>query len=144
MIWQAFHWLLLGAWALAAVVTAIQFAFDALAADARGARLPARSLLSAVRLFIRCGVIFSTVVVFAAIFDTVDRIWDFSFKPLSYDLTAYSGFVKKALLGAVLWIGFIMVVRLLDRLLDRFLPNGPADRTPTAQNSSDERVANGS
>jgi len=132
MTLQVLPWLLLGAWALAVVVAVIKLAFDVLAADARGARLPPGSLLSAVRTCVRCGVIFTSVVVFATIFETINKIWDLSFKPFSYDLTAYSGFVKKAVLTAVLWIFFIMVVRLLDRLLDKLLPNGPANGTPTA------------
>jgi len=132
MTLQVLPWLLLGAWALAVVVAVIKLAFDVLAADARGARLPPGSLLSAVRTCVRCGVIFTSVVVFATIFETINRIWDLSLKPFSHDLTAYSGVVKKAILGIGCWICIVMVVRLLDRLLDKLLPNGPADQTPAS------------
>lgn len=143
MTLQVLFWLLLGAWALAVAIGLTKLAFDVLAADARGARLAARSVLPAVRTCIQCGVIFSTVVVLAMIFDTIDKIWDLSFKPFSYDLTAYSGLVKRVVLGVVCWICFVMVVKLLDRLLDWLFPNGPDQ--PNADGGKQQRqgVANG-
>jgi hypothetical protein len=140
---QSLFWLLLGCWALAVVVTVFKLAFDVLAADARGARLPARWLASAGRTFVRCGVMFTSLVVFAAIAKTIDENWDLSLKPFSYDLTAYSGSVKQAVLSVGVFICLMMINRFLDRLLDKVLPNGPANRTPTAGNTNDRaRPAN--
>jgi hypothetical protein len=138
---QLLFWLLAGCWALAVVVTVFKLAFDVLAADSRGARLPAGWLLSAVRTFVRCGVFFTSLVVFAAIANTIDEIWDLSLKPFSYDLTEYSGSVKRALLSVGVFICLKMINRLLDRLLDKLLP--PVNRTPTAENSNNRRVTNG-
>jgi hypothetical protein len=134
---QSLFWLLLGSWALAVVVTVFKLAFDVLAADARGAKLPAGSLRSAVRTCVRCGVMFTSLVVFAAIAKTIDEIWDLSLKPFSYDLTAYSGSVKQAVLSVGVFICLMMVNWLLDRFLDKLLPDGQANRTPTVENSND-------
>jgi hypothetical protein len=141
MTLQVVFWLILGGWAVAAVLGLIQLAFAALAADARGIRLPARSLPAALRNPVRFGVIFTSVAVFSAIFQAINESWDLSFKLFSYDLTAYSGSVKEAVLVAGVWICSAIVFTFVDRFLDRRLP--PADRTPTAQDSNDRRVANG-
>jgi hypothetical protein len=37
----------------------------------------------------------------------------------------------------------MIVFKLVDRVLDKLLPNEPANPTPTAENSNDRRVANG-
>ena len=123
---QSLVWLLLGCWALAAVAAVFKLALDALAADARNAKLPAGWRLSAVRTFIRCGVFFTSLVVFAAIAKTIDETWRLSLKLFSYDLTAYGGSVKQAVLCLGVFICLAMINRLLDRLLDKLLPNGPA------------------
>lgn len=130
--------LFLLAWAVAAVVALTRLGFDVLAADARGVRLPAQSFRSAVRTCVRCGVAFSLPAVFFTIFGTVEESWDVGFKPFSYDLTPYSGFVKRGVLCAVFGICFVMAMSLADRLLDKLLPNGPA-----VENTDDRRVANG-
>jgi len=127
-----FFCLLLGPWALAVVVTAIKLAFDALAADARNAKLPPGSLRSAGRDCIHYGVIFTGFAVSTMIFKTIDGMWHFSLKPLSHDLAAYSGFVKKVVLGAGSSMCFVLIVALLTGLLDKLFPNGPANSTPTA------------
>jgi hypothetical protein len=132
---------LLLAWAVAGVLALTKLAFDALAADARGARLPTRSLRSAVRRCVRCGVALSMPAVFFPIFGTIN--WAISFKPFSYEITAYSGFAEQVVLGVGFWIYFVMAITLVDRLLDKLLPNGPATRTPTAESSNDRGVANG-
>ena len=129
---QSFFWLLPFCWALAVVVTAFKFACDVLAADARGAGLPPGSLLSAARNGIRCGAIFTIILGWAVIFDTIDKTWALSLRPFSYDLTAYSGLVKKTVITVGCWMGFIMAIRLLDGLLERLLPDGPANPTSTA------------
>jgi hypothetical protein len=134
-------WFLL-AWAVAVVVALAELALDVLAADARGAKLPARSLRSAVRTCVRCGVAFSMPVVVFPIFGTIEN-WDISFKLFSYDLTAYSGPVERVVLVAGFGICFVMVIGHVDRLLDKLLPIGPADRAPTAENSNDRGAANG-
>jgi hypothetical protein len=141
---QSFFWLLLGGWAVALIVALIKLAFDALAADARGARLPARSLLSAVRTFVKCGAVVTGVVAFSMIIETINETWELSFKLFSYDLTAYSGSVKRVVLIAGVWIGSTIVVQLADRLFDKLLPDGPANQTTTAENSNagEQRTAN--
>jgi hypothetical protein len=121
---QLLFWSLLGCWALAVVAAA----FDVLVADARGARLSAQSLLSAVRICVRYGVVLTSGVIFGTMFETINKIWDLSFKPFSYGVGL---------------ICFIMVISLVGRLLDRLLPNDPANRTPTAENGNDSGVANG-
>ncbi len=138
-------WLILGAWAPAAVVGLIQLAFAALAADARGARLPARSLLPALRNPIRFGVICTSVVVFSAIFQAINEAWDLGFTPLSYDVRAYSGTVKTVVLVAGVWICSAIVFKLVDRRLDKLLPNEPANRTPMtgSRNGNERRLTNG-
>jgi hypothetical protein len=128
--------LLLGCWALAVVAALIKLAFDVLAADARGAKLPARWPLSVVRNCVHCGVVFMSIVVFAAIFKTIDEIWDLSLRPFSYDLTAYNESVKQAVLSIGCFICLMAVNRQIERLLDRLLPNGPASRTQGNSNDS--------
>jgi len=140
---QVLFWLLLGCWALAVFVAVARLAFDVLAADSHGARLPAGSLPSAVRSCLRCGVVFSIVVVLSTIFKIIDDSWDFSFEPFSYDLTAYSGSVKRAVIGAGFFICFLVVNSLVNRLLDKFLPNDPANLTPTVENRNHRGAANG-
>jgi hypothetical protein len=116
-------------------VAVIKLSLDALAADARNAKLPAGWLLSAVRTFVRCSFFFTSLLVFAAIAKTIDETWDLSLKPFSYDLTAYSGSVKEAVLSVGVFICLAMINRLLDGFLDKLLPNSPANRTPTVENS---------
>jgi hypothetical protein len=77
--------------------------------------------------------------VFGAIAKAIDEIWDLSLEPFSYDLTAYSGSVKRAVLSAGVFVCLVMI----NRLLDKLLPDGPANRAPTAEDSNDRRVANG-
>ena len=124
---QPLLWLLPGCWALAVVLALVKLTFDVLAADARGAGLSVQLLRSAVRTCVSCGAVFSCVAVFSAIFKTIDETWDLSLTPFSCDLTAYGGFVKRAVLGAGFFICLTIAHRLLDRLLDRLLPNGPAE-----------------
>jgi hypothetical protein len=81
--------------------------------------------------------------VFSAIAKAIDEIWDLSLEPFSYDLTAYSGSVKRAVLSAGVFVGLVMINRLLDTLLNRPLPNVPANRTPTVEGRNDRGVANG-
>jgi hypothetical protein len=143
MTLQVVFWVVLGGWAVAAVLGLIQVAFAVLAADAPGAGLPARSLLPALRNPVRFGVMFTSVVVFYAIFRAINETWDLSFTLFSYDLTAYSGTVKQAVLVAGVWICSAIAFKFVDRLLDQLLPNEPANQTPPAENSNDRRVANG-
>ena len=143
MTLQVVSFLILGGWAVAAVLAVIQLAFDALAADARGARLPARSLLPVLRNPARFGFMFTSVVVSSAIFQAINETWDLSFTLFSYDLAPYSGSVKRAVLVGGVWICSMIAFKLVDRLLDKIWPNEPADRTPTAENSNDRRVASG-
>jgi hypothetical protein len=140
---QVVFWLILGGWAAAAVLGLLQLAFAALAADARGARLPARSMLPALRNPVRFGVIATSVVVFYAIFQAINATWDLNFKLFSRDLAAYSGSIKEAVLVAGVWICSAIAFSFVDRLLDRLLPNDAANRTPTAESSNDRRAANG-
>ena len=140
---QLLFWLLLGCWALAVIVAVARLAFDVLAADAHGARLPAGSLPSAARSCLRCGVVFSIVVVLSTIFKTIDDSWDFSFEPFSYDLTAYSGSVKQAVIGAGFFICFLVSYSLINRILHKFLPNDPANLTPTVENRNHRGATNG-
>jgi hypothetical protein len=140
---QVVFWLILGGWAVAAVWGLLQLAFDALKADARGARLPARSLLSALRNPARLGVMLTCVAVFSAIFQAINETWDLSFELFSYDLATYNQSVKRAVVVAGVWICSMIVFKLVDRVLDKLLPNEPANPTPTAENSNDRRVANG-
>jgi hypothetical protein len=128
MTLQVAFFLILGGWAVAAVLGLIQLAFDALAADARGARLPARSLLQSLRNPIRLGVLCTSVVVFALIFETINETWHLSFK-----LFFHSGSVKRFVFVAGVWIGSMIVMSYFDRLLDRLLPHDPANRTPTTE-----------
>ena len=62
-------------------------------------------------------------------------MWDFRLKPFSWDLTAYSGYVRQAVLVGF-WIGFMVVISPVVRLLDRFVPNDRADATLTAENGN--------
>jgi hypothetical protein len=135
MTLQSLFWLLgllLAPWALAVVVTVVKWSFDALAADARNARLAPGSLRSAGRDCIHYGVIFTSFAVSTMIFMTIDGMWHFSLKPFSHDLAAYSGLVKKVILGTGSSMCFVLIVALLSGLLDRLLPDAPANRTPAA------------
>jgi len=125
MTLQVVFWLLLGGWVFAAVLGLIQLAFAVLAADARGVRLPARSTLPALRTCLRFGAMVTSVVVFSAIFQTINETWDLSLKPFSYDLTAYSGSVKQVVLVAGVWICSTIAFTFVERRLDKLLPNGP-------------------
>ncbi len=140
---QVVFWLLLGCWALALVVAGFKLAFDVLAADARGARLPARSLLSAVRTGLECGAVFTSVVVSSAIFEAINELWDLRLKLSSYDLSEFSGSAKRVVLVAGVWISCMMVFRVVERLLDKYLPKDPANPAPTAGNSGHGGGANG-
>jgi hypothetical protein len=82
-------------------------------------------------------------VVFAAIAQTIEEIWDLSLKLFSYDLTAYSGSVKQAVLSVGVFICLAMINRLLDRLLDKLLPNGPGQPNGDGGRPHDRGVANG-
>jgi len=140
---QPLFWLLLGCWALAVFVAIAGLAFDVLAAESHGARLPAGSIPSAVRSCLRCGVVFSIIVVLSTVFKTIDDIWDFSFEPFSYDLTAYSGSVKQVVIGAGFFICFLVTYSLVNRLLHKFLPDDPANLTPTVENRNHSGAENG-
>jgi hypothetical protein len=118
-------WLLLACWPLAAVAAVIKWALDALAADARNAKLPAGSLLSAVRTFIYCGAMFTHGVVFLAIAKTIDDIWDVNLKPFSFGLTGHNGSPKEAVISVGVCICLAMIHRLVERLLDKLLPIQP-------------------
>jgi len=126
MTWQLIFLRLLFCWTLAAVAAA----HDVLRADARGAS-PAHSFLSAVRICVRYGVVLTIGVIFAAAFESVDKIWDFRVKPFSYDLTAYSEYVRQAVLVGFA-LCFIMVISLVNRPLDKLLPSDLANRTRAA------------
>ncbi len=126
MTWQLIFLRLLFCWTLAAVAAA----HDVWRADARGASA-AHSFLSAVRICVRYGVVLTIGVIFEAMFESIDRIWDFSLKPLSYDLTAYREYVRQAVLVGF-GLCFIIVISLVDRPLDRLLPNDLANRTRAA------------
>src|SRR5690349_12315064 len=110
MTLQVAFFLILGGWAVAAVLGLLQLAFDALAADAHGARLPARSILQSLRNPIRFGVLCTSVVVFALIFDTIGETWGRSFKRFLHGLTAHSGYVKRFVFAAGVWIGSMIVM----------------------------------
>jgi hypothetical protein len=132
---QSLFWLLgllLAPWALAVVVTLVKWSFDALAADARNAKLPPGTLRSAGRDCIHYGIIFTSFAVSTMIFKTIDGMWHFTLKPFSSDLTAYSELVKKVVLGVGCSMCFVLIVALLSGLLDRLLPDASADRTPAA------------
>lgn len=130
MTLHVLFWRIIGCWILAAVVAIL----EVLPAYARGARL-APSLLSAARTCIRYGIVLTVGIIFATTFESVDKNWDFHLKPLSYDLAAYSGYVRQAVLFGF-WIGFMMVISPVVRLLDRFVPRDRVDETPVAESSS--------
>ena len=132
MTLQVVFWLILGGWAVAAVLGLIQLAFDALAADTRGARLPARSILQSLRNPVRLGVLCTSVFVFSLIFETINETWHLSFK-----LFFHSGSTKRFVLVAGVWICSMIVMSHFDRLLDRLLPHDPANRTPTTEINDD-------
>jgi hypothetical protein len=69
------------------------------------------------------------------IFETINETWDLNFTLFSYDLTAYSGSVKRVVLIAGVWIGSAIVFQLADRFLEKYLPNDLADRTTAAENN---------
>ena len=127
---QVLFWRILGCWILAAVVAAA----EVLPAYGRGAA-PVQSVVSAARRCIRYGVFLTVGIIFATTFERVDKTWDFHLKPFSYDLAAYNGYVRQAVLVGF-WIGFMMVISPVVRLLDRFVPNERADETPAAENGS--------
>jgi hypothetical protein len=129
MILQVLFWRILGCWVLAAVVAVL----EVLPAYARGA-MPAPSLLSAARTCVRYGVVLTVGIVFVGMFESIDRIWDFRVKPFSYDLTAYSGYVRQAVLFGF-WICFMLVTSSVFRLLNRFVPNDRAN-APAAENGT--------
>src|SRR5215475_1529147 len=106
-------WLILGGWAIAAVLALIKLAFAALAADARGARLAARSLLAVLRNPILFGVMATSVVLFTAMFRAINKMWHLGFTLFSYDLTAYNGPIKHAVLVAGVWICSAIVFTLV-------------------------------
>ena len=120
---------ILGCWILAAVVAAA----EVLPAYGRGAA-PVQSVGSAARRCIRYGVVLTVGIIFATTFERVDEVWDFHRKPFSY-LAAYNGYVRQAVLFGF-WIGFMMVISPVVRLLDRFVPNDRADATLTAENGN--------
>jgi hypothetical protein len=122
-------WFLLGCWGLALVVALIKLIFGVLAADARGAKPSGRLLLAAARTCVRAGVIFTTVVVLAALFKAIDQIWAFS------DPTADEGSFK----WIVLNVGFYICGVIAFGMLDRLLPNDPADATPALEARNDGR-----
>jgi hypothetical protein len=143
MTLQVVFWLIVAGWAVAAVLSLIQLAFGVLAADARGARLSTRSLLPALRNPVRFGVVCTSVVVFSAIFQAINETWDLSFKPFSYDLTAYSGTAKQVVLVAGVWMCSAIVFTFVDRLLDKILPNGPDQPNADGGRQEQQGVANG-
>jgi hypothetical protein len=115
---------ILGCWLLAAVVAAA----EVLPAYGRGAA-PVQSLVSAARRCIRYGVVLTVGIVFVGMFDSIDKSWDFRLKPFSWDVAAYSEYVRQAVLVGF-WIGFLVVINPVIRLLDRFVPRDPV-RTAT-------------
>jgi hypothetical protein len=136
-------WLFPSCWALAVVVAAFKLLFDVLAADARNAKLPAGSLLATVRTFVHCGVMATSTLVVGAIAKAIDEIWDLSLEPLSYDLAADGESVKRVVLGAGVFICLAMMNKRVERLLDRLLPNAPANRSPAVESPSERGLANG-
>jgi len=125
MILQVLLWRIVGCWIVAAVAAAL----DVWRASARDG-MPAPSFGSGVRICIRYGVVLTIGMIFVAGFDSVDKVWDFRLKTFSYDLGAYSGYVRQAvLLGFA--ICFMVVSSLAGRLLDKLVPNDLANRTPT-------------
>lgn len=130
MTLHVLFWRIMGCWILAAVVAAA----EVLPAYGHGAT-PVQSVVSAARRCIRYGVVLTVGIIFASTFERVDEMWDFHLKPFSYDLAAYSGYVRQAVLVGF-WIGFMIVISPVVRLLDRFVPNDQADATLTAENGN--------
>jgi hypothetical protein len=130
MIVQVLLGRILGCWLLAAVVAAA----EVLPAYGRGAA-PVHTVVSAARRCIRYGVVLTVGIIFATTFDRVDKIWDFHLKPFSYDLAAYSGYVRQAVLVGF-WIGFMIVIGPVVRVLDRFVPRDRVDAALTAENGN--------
>jgi hypothetical protein len=130
MILQVLFGRILGCWILAAVVAAA----EVLPAYGRGAA-PVQSVVSAARRCIRYGVVLTVGIIFATTFESVDKNWDFHLELLSYDLAAYSGYVRQAVLFGF-WIGFMMVISPIVRLLDRFVPRDRVQETPVAESGS--------
>ena len=109
-------------------------AAEVLPAYGRGAA-PVQSILSAARRCIRYGVVLTIGIIFVGMFDSIDKIWDFRFKPFSWDFTVYSEYVRDAVLAGF-WIGFMLVISPVIRLLDRFVPNNRAEAKLTAENGN--------
>lgn len=137
MILQVLFWRILGCWVLAAVVAVL----EVLPAYARGAAL-APSLRSAARTCVRYGVVLTVGMIFAAMFESVDKNWDFRLKAFSHDLAAYSEYVRQAVLFGFV-ICFMIVTSLVVRLLDRFVPNDRANRTAVVQSGNNGGTASG-
>jgi hypothetical protein len=130
MTLQVLCWRILSCWILAAVVAAA----EVLPAYGRGAA-PVPSVVSAARRCIRYGVVLTVGIIFTATFERVEKVWDFHLKLFSYDLAAYSGYVRQAVLFGF-WIGFTIVISPVVRLLDRFVPNDRADATLTVESGN--------
>jgi hypothetical protein len=130
MTLQVLFWRIVGCWIVAAVVAAA----EVLPAYGRGAA-PVQSVVSAARRCIRYGVVLTVGIIFATTFEHVDKMWDFHLKPFSWDLAAYSGYLRQAVLVGF-WIGFMAVISPVVRLLDRFVPNVRADATLTTENGN--------
>lgn len=118
---------ILACWILAAVVAAA----EVLPAYGRGGA-PVQSLVSAARRCVRYGVVLTVGIIFVGMFDSIDKIWDFRLKPFSWDLTAYSDYVRDAVLVGF-WIGFMVVINPVIRLLDRIVPRERGKETLTAE-----------
>jgi len=123
MTLQVLLWRIFGCWILAAVVAAA----EVLPAYGRGAT-PGQSVVSAARRCIRYGVVLTVGIIIATTFERVDKTSDFHLKPFSWDLAAYDGYVRQAVLLGF-WIGFMVVIGPVVRLLDRFVPNDRAAAT---------------
>ena len=130
MTLQVLLWRVVGCWILAAIVAAA----EVLPAYGRGAA-PVQTIVSAARRCIRYGVVLTVGIVFATTFERVEEMWDFHLKPFSHDLAAYSGYVRQAVLIGF-WIGFMIVISPVVRLLDRFAPNHRTDATLSAENGN--------
>ena len=92
------------------------------------------SVVSAARRCIRYGVVLTIGIVFATSFESVENNWDFHLKPFSHDLGVYCEYVRDVVLVAF-WVGFMLVISPVIRVLDRFVPRDRADATPVAENA---------